>query len=122
MAADLDDENPARLSDAQRIALLERDARDHARSLTELVKAGRGFSDEQIAQIRNAFREELASAGLRLDEPEHQDEARRDFMFLRSFRQGVNGTAAKIGWMVIAAVAGAVIWLVNSGLAAWRAG
>ena len=109
MAADLDDENPARISDAQRIALLERDARDH-------------FSDEQIAQIRNAFREELASAGLRLDDPEHQDEARRDFMFLRSFRQGVNGTAAKIGWMVIAAVAGAVIWLVNSGLAAWRAG
>ncbi len=122
MAADLDDENPARLSAEQRLTLLERDARDHARSLTELVEAGRGFSDEQITQIRNAFREELAGAGLRLDEPEHQDEARRDFMFLRSFRQGVNGTAAKIGWLVIAAVAGAVIWLVNSGLAAWRAG
>ena len=83
-----------------------------------------GFTAEQLRQIeavvRGAVREELADSGLRLEGAEHQDEARRDFMFLRSLRRGVNGTAAKIGWLVIAAVCGAVIWLVNSGLSVWR--
>lgn len=78
------------------------------------------FSSEQLAQLRSAFREELADAGLRIDGADHVDEARRDFMFLRSLRKGVNGTAAKIGWLVIAAVIGAVIWLVNSGLTFWK--
>lgn len=78
------------------------------------------FSSEQLAQLRAVFREELADAGLRIDGADHVDEARRDFMFLRSLRKGVNGTAAKIGWLVIAAVIGAVIWLVNSGLTFWK--
>lgn len=85
-----------------------------------------GFTPEQLRQlettVRKAVREEMADAGLRLDDGDHQDEARRDFMFLRSLRKGVNGTAAKIGWLVIAAVCGAVIWLVNSGLNFWRVG
>lgn len=116
------DDNPARLTDDQRITLLERDSRDHAKSLSTIIdKIGKGFTEEQIAQIRAAFREELADAGLRLDEPDHIDEARRDFMFLRSLRRGVNGTAGKIGWMVIAAGIGAVMWLVNSGLNLWKA-
>ncbi len=78
------------------------------------------FSSEQLAQLRAVFREELADAGLRIDGADHVDEARRDFMFLRSLRKGVNGTASKIGWMVIAAFVGAVIWLVNSGLTFWK--
>lgn len=83
-----------------------------------------GFSPEQLAQleatVRKAVREEMADAGLRLDDATNQDEARRDFMFLRSLRKGVNGTAAKVGWMVIAAFCGGIIWLVNSGLNVWR--
>lgn len=115
------DDNPAHLTEGQRLTLLERDSRDHAKSLSTIIeKVGKGFTDEQIAQIRAAFREELADAGLRLDEPDHVDEARRDFMFLRSLRRGVNGTAAKIGWLVIAAVIGAVIWVFNSGLTFWK--
>lgn len=82
------------------------------------------FSPEQLAQLeavtRKAVREELADAGLRLDGPEHVDDAREDFRFLRRFRKGVDGTAAKIGWAVIAAFLGAVFWLLNSGLNLWK--
>lgn len=78
------------------------------------------FSPAQLEQLRQVFREELADAGLRLDGADHVDEARRDFMFLRSLRRGVNGTAAKIGWFFIAAVLGAIVWLVNGGLSMWK--
>jgi hypothetical protein len=78
------------------------------------------FSAAQLKQMRQVLREELGGAGLRVDGADHIDEARRDFMFLRSLRKGVNGTAAKIGWAVIAAVVGALIWLVNGGLNFWR--
>ena len=82
------------------------------------------FSAAQMAQIalvvKEAIREEMADAGLRLDGADHVDEARRDYMFLRSLRKGVNGTAGKIGWFFIAAVLGAVVWLVNGGLNMWK--
>lgn len=82
------------------------------------------FTKAQLAQltdaIRTAVREELAEAGLRLDGPDHQDDARRDFMFIRSMRKAVNGAAAKVGWSIIAALIAAVFWLVNSGLDVWR--
>lgn len=85
-----------------------------------------GFSPEQLSQLKQAVREavqeELADAGLRLDDASHQDQAREDFRFLRRLRQGVDGTAAKIGWLVIAAFVGGVIWLVNAGLNVWRVG
>ena len=41
-------------------------------------------------------------------------------MFIRSLRTAVNGAAAKVGWAIIAALIGAVFWLVNSGLDVWR--
>lgn len=82
------------------------------------------FSPAQLAQIsvvvNNAVRDAMADAGLRLDGADHIDEARRDYMFLRALRRGVNGTAAKVGWFVIAAVLGAVVWLVNGGLNLWK--
>lgn len=84
------------------------------------------FTQAQIAQLQLAMkevlREEMADAGLRLDGADHVDEARRDYMFLRALRRGVNGTAAKIGWFVIAAFLGAIAWLVNGGLNLWRGG
>jgi cell division protein FtsX len=78
------------------------------------------FSPAQLNQLRQVFREEVADAGLRLDGADHVDEARRDFMFLRSLRKSVNGTAAKIGWFVIAALLGVVVFLINGGLNMWR--
>jgi hypothetical protein len=107
-------------STTERLGLLERDVRSHARSLTAIVAAGKEFTSEQMDQLRTVFREELADAGLRIDGPDHIDDARRDFMFLRSLRVGLNGTASKIGWVVIAAILGAVIWLVTNGLNFWK--
>lgn len=82
------------------------------------------LSSEQLDQIeervRRAVRDELADAGLRLDGPEHQDEAREDFRFVRRLRIGVNGIAAKLGWAIIAAFLGGIVWLLQLGLDAWR--
>ena len=111
-----------KLTNTQRIELLEQDRENQSRVLTALVESSKSFTPEQIAQLKAVIVEVWGDAGLRLDEAQHEDEARRDFMFLRSLRKGVNGTAAKIGWLVIAAVCGAVIWLVNSGLSVWRGG
>jgi hypothetical protein len=114
------DDNPAQLSIEQRLTLLERDDRDHARIITEIVeKTRRGFSDEQIAQIRAAFRDELADAGLRLDDAEQQDLAREDFRFLRRLRLSWDGAVSKVGNAVllgIIAVGGTIIGL---GFWAW---
>lgn len=83
-----------------------------------------GFTQEQLLQlettVRKAVREEMADAGLRLDDGDHVDEARRDFMFLRSLRRGLNGTAAKVGWAVILAILGGIFWLFNAGLTFWK--
>jgi len=86
------------------------------------------FTKAQLAQltdairdaIRVAVREELADAGLRLDDSDHQDAAKEDFRFLRRLRIGLDGVAAKIGWAIIAAIISGMLWLVNSGLDVWR--
>ncbi len=81
---------------------------------------GEAFSPAQLAQLRQVFREELADAGLRLDGPEHVDDAREDFRFLRRLRKGIDGYASKIGWTIIAAILGGAIWLITAGLNFWR--
>ncbi len=117
---DADDLGRRRLPLEQRVGLLERDRAQQSRTITELVnKIGKGFSEEQLAQIRKAMREELADAGLRLDNADHQDEAREDFRFLRRFRLGWDGSAKKIGnaiLLALIAIAGVVI---ASGFWAW---
>jgi hypothetical protein len=83
-----------------------------------------GFTDEQkrelAAIVEQGVRRGFADAGLRTDEADQIDEARRDFAFVRSLRKGVNGAASKIGWAVIMAVLGAIFWLFNSGLQFWK--
>lgn len=111
----------AKLTLGRRVDLLEHDRHQQSRMITKLVdKVGKGFTDQQLAQIRAVFREELADAGIRLDSADHQDEAREDFRFLRRLRLGMDGTASKIGWLVIAAIVGGFIWLVNLGLNTWK--
>jgi hypothetical protein len=110
----------ASMTNTKRIELLERDRAQQSRVLTALVDASKSFTPEQMAQLRSIMTDVLADAGLRVEEAEQQDEARRDFMFLRSFRRAVNGAAGKIGWLVIAAAVGGVIWLVTTGLNAWK--
>ena len=110
----------SRLTNTKRIELLEKDREDQSRVLTALVESSKSFSPEQMEQLRAVMVDVLGDAGLRLDAAEDEDEARRDFMFLRSFRKGVNGTSAKIGWLVISALCGTMIWLINAGLNVWR--
>lgn len=78
------------------------------------------FSHEQLEQLRNVFREELADAGLRIDGPEHVDDAREDFRFLRKLRKGIDSSASRVGIAVIMAVFGVVVWLVSQGLTFWK--
>lgn len=78
------------------------------------------FSPQQLGQLRSVLREELGDAGLRIDGPDHIDEARADFVFMRKIRKGAEGYASKIGWFFIAAILGGVVWLVTAGLTFWK--
>ena len=86
--------------------------------------AEQAFTPEQLAQlatvVKAAVREEFADAGIRLDDANHQDEAREDFRFMRRLRLGVNGMAAKVGWVCIAAVFSGVVYLVSLGANTWK--
>jgi len=85
-----------------------------------------GFTPEQLQQleatVRRAVKEELSDAGLRLDDATHQDEAREDFRLLRKMRKGIEGVSSKIGWAVILAILGGVVFVFDLGIKAWRAG
>ena len=109
----------AGLSNEERLALLERDARSHARSLTSIVQAGKSFTSEQLEQLRMALREELADAGLRVDGPDHIDDAREDFRFLRRLRLNWDGATRKVGSSVLWALIVVVGGIISLGFWAW---
>lgn len=120
MSAPDDDLGRGKLTLSKRIELLERDRAQQSRVLTELVQAvSKGFTTEQVAQIKTAFREELANAGLRLDDDDHQDEAREDFRFLRRLRQAWDGAAGKVGNAALLAVIGVCATIIGLGFWAW---
>ena len=117
------DDNPLgrnNLPQAKRIELLEHDRERQSRILTDLVNTvGKGFTEQQLSQIRAAMREELADAGLRLDGAEHQDEAREDFRFLRGLRRLRDNMSNKIGNAVITAFIVIAFAIVGSGFWQW---
>ena len=82
-----------------------------------------GFTQEQLSQlekiVEEGVRKGFADAGLRTDEADQIDEARKDFSFVRTLCKGINGIASKIGWAVIMAVLGGAIWVFNMGLNFW---
>lgn len=122
--SDKDDDEPIRTghdprTPEERLSLIERDVRSHARSLTALVASGKSFSVEQMAQLRAVLREELGDAGLRIDGPDHVDEAREDFRFLRRFRLSWDGAAKKVGGVVLVAIVGVALTIVGMGFFAW---
>lgn len=109
-----------KMSINQRVELLEHDREKQSLVLTGLIdKMGKGFSPEQLAQIRTAMREELADAGLRLDGAEQQDEAREDFRFLRRFRLAWDGSTRKVGTAVLTALIGVALIIFGSGFWQW---
>src|SRR5690606_14507224 len=75
-------------------------------------------SDELAAIVRKAVRDELNDAGLRLDDANHQFEAREDFRFLRKLRQSFHGASSKIGATVLVALVSGVLWLIWIGFQA----
>ena len=81
--------------------------------MTQMLSAG-----EIEAIVRKAVRDELASSGLRVDTPDHQEEALEDFRFLRKFRRAFDGAASKIGGAVILAIVSGFIWLIWLGFQA----
>lgn len=78
-------------------------------------------ADELKAIVRAAVREELSAVGMRVDEPEHQDEVREDLRFIRKMRKAFDGAASKIGYTILTALAGGVIWLMVQGANFWKA-
>lgn len=84
------------------------------------------FTPEQLRQMaavmETVVHRSFADAGLRLDGTGLQDEAREDFRFLRRMRRAVDGGVAKIGWLVITAIVGGLIWLFSAGLNLWKGG
>lgn len=82
------------------------------------------FSDEQLAQIksvmRDVLREELSSAGLRMDSQDHKDDAREDFRFLRRIRTFADAFARGIGMWIIAGSLGILGWILTTAAGVWK--
>lgn len=78
-----------------------------------------GFTEEQkrelAAIVEQGVRRGFAEAGLRTDEADQIDDARKDFSFVRSLRKGVEGTASKVGMAVILAITSGLIYLMVQG-------
>lgn len=81
------------------------------------------FTPAQLQQIttavRAAVREELADAGLRIDDSEDQDNAREDFRFLRRLRNNFDGAAQQIGRAILGAVITIVLAIIAAGWWTW---
>lgn len=108
------------LTAEQRLELLERDARDHAKSLSDIIQAiSHGFTPEQLQQLRGIFHDAQADAGLRVDGPDHVAEARADFRFVRKMRGAWEGAANKIGNSILMAVIAIVAVIVALGFWSW---
>lgn len=78
-----------------------------------------GFSQAQLEQLRSVFREELADAGLRIDGPEHVDDAREDFRFLRRLRQNWDGASKRVGNAVLGAIVAIALAIIGAGFWTW---
>lgn len=78
---------------------------------------------EQLKQfediVRKAIRDELGSAGLRVDEANHVDEARKDFMFLRKIRGTWESAVNKVGNAVLFGLVAIVATIGGTGFWAW---
>lgn len=108
-----------RLTASKRIELLEKDREEQSRVLSALIAGSTSFTPEQVKQLRDVMTDVLADAGLRLDDADHQDEAREDFRFLRGLRRLRDVLANKIGNAVITAVIVVAFAIIGSGFWVW---
>jgi hypothetical protein len=75
--------------------------------------------DELAEVVRKAVREELYAIGLRADDANQVDAARRDFMFMRRIRTFTESLAQKIALAVAVAIVGSAITLLTLGFKSW---
>jgi hypothetical protein len=106
-------------STVERLNLVERDVRSHARSLTAIIETAKSLSPQQVTQIEAVVRDVLAEVGLRLDDPDHVDAIREDQRFLRRFRLWWVGAANKVGNIVLVAIVGVLLTIAGAGFWAW---
>jgi len=71
--------------------------------------------DELKDLIKEAVAEAFFEAGLRTDEHEHIEEARKDFAFIRRLRMSADGVASKIGWAVLSVLGTGVVYALWTG-------
>lgn len=108
-----------KMTTIQRIELLEHDRENQSRVLTALVEGSKSFTPEQIAQLRAVMVDVLGDAGLRLDETEHEDEAREDFRFLRRLRKTFDGASTQVGRSLLLGLIGIAAVIVSMGFWQW---
>jgi hypothetical protein len=72
--------------------------------------------DELRSLVKEAVRDALFEAGLRTEEPEHIEEARKDFSFLRRMRMASDGAASKIGYFILATVGSGLLFALWQGI------
>lgn len=107
----------------RRVELLEQDRERQSLVLTGIVETvGRGFTPEQLGQIRSVIREELGSSGLRIEGADDQDAAREDFRFLRRLRRGFDGASTKVGGTILIFLIGLAITIFGLGFWQWVKG
>lgn len=87
--------------------------------LTALIASSTSFTPEQVKQLRDVMTDVLPDAGLRIDNADHQGEAREDLGFLRGLRRLRDTLATKIGNAVITAVIIVAFGIIGSGFWVW---
>jgi hypothetical protein len=74
---------------------------------------------ELAAIVRTAIREELHAVGLRADDANQVDEARKDFLLMRRMRTFTGSLANKIVLTLVVALVGGLATIVGLGVQAW---
>ena len=80
------------------------------------VPALRIRSDRTLEEVNEPATEAMHDIGIRTDEPDHIEQARKDFIFLRSVRETFSSAAGKIGSTILLAVVGGFLWAVWWGI------
>lgn len=83
------------------------------------------FSATQVEQLRDiiatTIHAEFANVGMFVGDDEQVNAMRKDLGFLRWVREAGNRAAQKLGWLVIATLAGGVFYIAKLGVDAYLA-
>lgn len=85
--------------------------------------AEEAFTAVQLQQleeiVHKAVGEALGEVGLRVDNADHQDEAREDLRFLRRLRKMWDGAAGKVGNAVLGGLVTVLLAIIGAGFWTW---